>query len=188
MTRGEGARALRAGSSHDRPADLRVHAGIDGESFRSAMRDLAGAVAIVTARLGERRTGCTVSSLQCYAVAPPILLVSLGRESSSAKLIAEAGRFGVSLLGSSLRDVASGFSRPTVASGEERFRHGRWTTLVPDGQWLAEGAIAGFECTVDELIPRHSHVIVLGKVVAMMRAGAAEQPLLYWRQGYRELV
>jgi flavin reductase (DIM6/NTAB) family NADH-FMN oxidoreductase RutF len=157
---------------------------IDGDSFRLAMRDLAGAVAIVTSRIGERRTGCTVSSLTCYSVAPPILLVSLGRDSSSARLIAESGRFGVSLLGDTMGDVAAGFARP----GEERFRHGRWSTLADDGQWLADGALAGFDCIVDDMIPRHSHVIVLGRVAAMATAAASDGPLLYWRQGYRELA
>lgn len=188
MARGETALAVSASRPMDGTAASRPPLTIDGDSFRLAMRDLAGAVAILTTCAGERRTGCTISSLQCYSVAPPILLVSLGRDSSSARLIAESGRFGVSLLGNRMGDIAAGFARPAVSSGEERFRHGRWAKLAADGQWLSDGALAGFDCAVDEMIYRHSHVIVLGKVVAMATAAAADRPLLYWQQGYRELA
>ncbi|MDR3466765.1 MAG: flavin reductase family protein [Xanthobacteraceae bacterium] len=186
MAHGEGALAGRAGRATDGVAASPP--GIDGETFRLAMRDLAGAVAILTTSVGGRRTGCTISSLQCYAVAPPILLVSLGRDSSSARMIAESGRFGISLLGQGMGEVAAGFARPAVSSAEERFRHGRWSKRDGDGQWLADGALAGFDCAVDEMIYRYSHVIVLGKVVAMAQAADPDRPLLYWRQGYRELA
>lgn len=131
MARGETALAVSASRPMDGIAASRPPLTIDGDSFRLAMRDLAGAVAILTTCAGERRTGCTISSLQCYSVAPPILLVSLGRDSSSARLIAESGRFGVSLLGNKMGYIAAGFARPAMSSGEERFRHGRWGSSSP---------------------------------------------------------
>ncbi len=180
--------AAEGGAARAAPVPHSAAAPIGGETFRAAMRDLAGAVSIVTTSGGERRTGCTISSLQSYSVAPPILLVSLGRENSTAKLLAETGRFGVSLLSHAMREVALGFAAPNGPYAEERFRHGRWKRLVADGQWVAEGALAIFDCVVDEMIPRHSHVIVLGRVIAMAGEAPSDRPLLYWRRTYRELA
>lgn len=180
--------ATEGGAAHAAPEPQTPATPIGHESFRAAMRDLAGAVSIVTTSGGERRTGCIVSSLQSYSVAPPILLVSLGRESSTAKLLAETGRFGVSLLSHAMREVADGFSGPNSPSGDERFRHGQWKRLAPEGQWVAEGALAAFDCAVDEMIPRHSHVIVLGKVLTMTSHAPDDRPLLYWRRAYHDIA
>lgn len=179
--------AAEGGAAHAAPGSDSIATPIGGDAFRAAMRDLAGAVSVVTTCAGGRRTGCTVSSLQSYAVAPPILLLSLGRESSTAKLLAETGRFGVSLLGHAMDEVAQGFSGPNSA-GEARFRHGRWKRLLDGGQWVAEGALAAFDCAVDEMIPRHSHVIVLGRVIAMANEAASDRPLLYWRRAYHGIA
>jgi len=158
------------------------------ETFRAAMRNLAGAVSVVTTQIGDERTGCTVSSVVSLSMTPPTLIVLLGRDSSTARLVARSGRFGVSLLGENARDVAVGLSGFGATKGEERFRHGRWTTLVPDGSPVAEGALVAFDCEVEEMIARHTHVIVVGRVVAIADAREEERPLLYWQRDYRQLA
>lgn len=155
--------------------------------FRAAMRNFAGAVSIVSAQSGEQLTGCTVSSLQCFTLSPPTLLLSLGRDSSMARLLPRAGRFGASLLAPQMRDIADGFSGATIA-GADRFRYGRWTTLSPDGPPVVDGALVAFECRVEDMIPRHSHVIVIGGVTAMRVADSETPPLIYWRRDYRAVA
>jgi flavin reductase (DIM6/NTAB) family NADH-FMN oxidoreductase RutF len=157
------------------------------DAFRAAMRNLAGAVSVVATQHGGERTGCTVSSVVSLSVTPPTLIVLLGRDSSTARLVARSRRFGVSLLGESAREVAVGLSGgPT--KGEERFRHGRWTTLVLDGSPVAEGALVAFECEVEEMIARHTHMIVVGRVLAIADKLEDERPLLYWQRDYRQLA
>jgi len=122
------------------------------------------------------------------SVAPPTLIVLLGRDSSTAQLVERSGRFGVSLLGENARDVAVGLSGFGATKGEERFRHGRWTSLVPDGSPVAEGALVAFECEVEEMIARHTHMIVVGRVLAIADKREDERPLLYWQRDYRQLA
>ena len=158
------------------------------ETFRAAMRNLAGAVSVVATQCDGKRTGCTVSSLVSLSVSPPTLIVLLGRDSSTARLVEKSGRFGVSLLGESARDVAIQLSGFGAAKGEQRFGHGRWTTLTPGGSPVAEGALVAFECEVEEMIPRHTHMIVVGRVVAIADTREHERPLLYWQRDYRQLA
>lgn len=158
------------------------------DTFRAAMRNLAGAVSIVATQHDGERTGCTVSSVVSLSVTPPTLIVLLGRDSSTARMIGHSGRFGVSLLGEAGRDVAVGLSGFGAAKGEDRFRHGSWTTLVPDGSPVADGALVAFECEVEEMIPRHTHMIVVGRVVAVADRSEEDRPLLYWQRDYRHLA
>ena len=160
---------------------------VTSEDFRVAMRELAGGVSLVTTRLGARRAGCVVSSLSSCAIDPPTLLLTLAKENSTASLLLETGRFGVSIAPANLRATVAAFA--SAPAGEARFAHGAWREVSPGGQWVMEGALAALECRVEETISRHTHLIVLGRVVAAYSATAIEtSPLLYWRRDYRELA
>jgi len=157
-----------------------------GDDFRAALRELAGGVSIVTTRLGARRTGCVVSSLTSYSLEPPTLLLTLARNNSTSDLLLESGGLGVSLISARLRETAHAFAR--APSGEARFAHGSWRETTPGGQWVIEGALAAFECRVEETIARHTHLIVLARVLTVeTKAGDDADPLLYWRRDYRRL-
>ena len=47
-------------------------------------------------------------------------------------------------------------------------------------------AVAAFDCSLDEMIDRGTHSIVIGSVEAA-RTEDAGQALIYWRGGYRPL-
>jgi flavin reductase (DIM6/NTAB) family NADH-FMN oxidoreductase RutF len=49
---------------------------------------------------------------------------------------------------------------------------------------LLEGALAAIDCTVEEVIERHSHAIVIGRIEAV-DLGNWSDPLLYWSGLYR---
>ncbi len=99
------------------------------EMFRVAMRGLASGVSLVTARSGAERTGCVVSSLVSLNLQPPTLLLTLLQGNSTARLIGETGRFGVSLAAASQRATVENFIH--APSGEPRFALGRWREAAP---------------------------------------------------------
>ena len=76
------------------------------DRFRAAMSRLAAGVVMVTCHVGDKPWGLTVSACCSVSMDPPLLLVSLGGETASARAIGETGRFGVALLGDHLLDVA----------------------------------------------------------------------------------
>ena len=79
--------------------------------FRDAMGQLATGVVMVTCYVDGRPWGLTVSACCSVSVSPPLLLVSLSKQTASAQAIADDGRFGVSILGEALIDVARFGSR-----------------------------------------------------------------------------
>jgi|UPI0004B2A056 flavin reductase (DIM6/NTAB) family NADH-FMN oxidoreductase RutF len=68
------------------------------DSFRQAMRALAGGVAIVTVGQWPERTGCTATSVESLSVEPPRLLLSINESSSSGKQLQKHPCFGVNIL------------------------------------------------------------------------------------------
>jgi flavin reductase (DIM6/NTAB) family NADH-FMN oxidoreductase RutF len=156
---------------------------IDPKAFRQAMRRLAGGVGIITVGSGADRTGLTATSVTSLSAEPPRLLVCINRNASAWPLLAEYGTFGVNLLDSNQHDVADRFAGRNGEKGNARFAGGRWKSLVT-GAPLLEGALAAIDCTVEEIIERHSHAIVIGRIEAV-DLGEWSDPLLYWSGVYR---
>src|SRR5258707_1450098 len=72
---------------------------IDPQSFKQAMRQCAGAVALVTVGAEPgRRTGLTVTSACSLSDDPPSLLVCVNRNASAHTRIREEGHFVINFL------------------------------------------------------------------------------------------
>ena len=151
--------------------------------FRNAMRHLVGAVSVITIGRGEDVTGMTVTSLSSLSVDPPSLIVSVNRSASSWPLLKQHGFFGVNILSASQRDIAERFSGKGGLKGAERFAGAEWTARAP-GAPLLVGALAAIDCEVEEIIERHSHGIVIGRVREVQLARTDNSALAYWHGDY----
>ena len=152
----------------------------DNAAFRHAMRALSSGVAIIACGEGETRLGCTITSLASLSLAPPTVIVSLARSSSTLVGLREKGAFSISLLAARHQALAHRFSGHGGVHGARRFDSAQWITLSTGAPLLAD-AIATFDCLVEEVIERHSHAIVLGAVVSLKEG--AEEPVLAHRRG-----
>jgi flavin reductase (DIM6/NTAB) family NADH-FMN oxidoreductase RutF len=152
------------------------------DEFRNAMRHLAGAVSVITAGRGSDISGMTVTSVSSLTIEPASLIVAINREASSLPLLRRCGAFGVNILSGDQLDIAERFAGKDGLKGAERFAGGSWTR-GPAGVPLLEGALVVIGCEVDEIIDRHSHAIVLGRVVHLT-ASKANAALGYWRGDY----
>ena len=92
------------------------------DSFRQAMRALAGGVAIVTVGQWPERTGCTATSVESLSVEPPRLLLSINESSSSGKQLQKHPCFGVNILRANHRSLADQFAGRGGLQGEDRYR------------------------------------------------------------------
>src|SRR3954467_63296 len=145
------------------PRDLMTEIPVSSADFRGAMRHLTGGVSVITAGRGKDITGMTVTSVTSLAVEPPTLLVSINRDASSFPLIRRYGAFGVNILSADQLDVAERFSGKGGLKGAERFVGAQWVTRAT-GVPLRAGSLAAIDCDVEEVIERHSHAIVIGRV------------------------
>jgi flavin reductase (DIM6/NTAB) family NADH-FMN oxidoreductase RutF len=151
-------------------------------NFRGAMRQLTGGVSVITAGRGKDISGMTVTSVSSLSVDPPTLIVSINRNASSWPLVQRYGCFGVNILTSDQIEIAERFSGKDGLKGAERFAGAEWTTRT-SGVPLLVGALAAIDCEVEEIIERHSHAIVIGRVLDL-QLSARTAALAYWQGQY----
>ena len=155
---------------------------VSSGDFRSAMRRLAGGVSVITAGRGRDISGMTVTSVSSLSVDPPALIVSINREASSWPLVKRYGFFGVNILTSDQIDIAERFTGKGGLKGAARFAGADWTTRT-SGVPLLVGALAAIDCEVEDVVERHSHAIVIGRVLDVAVSGRTAA-LAYWQGRY----
>jgi flavin reductase (DIM6/NTAB) family NADH-FMN oxidoreductase RutF len=147
-------------------------------SFRLAMREFASGIAIIATGRGDNRNGCTATSICSLSLEPPSLIVCLSRASTTLSTLRDEAAFGVSFLGGDKADLADRFAGRDGLRGAARFAGEEWTTLMT-GAPLLQGAVAIIDCEVEEIIERHTHAIIIGRVVSAHAPSG--RPLLHWR-------
>jgi flavin reductase (DIM6/NTAB) family NADH-FMN oxidoreductase RutF len=135
-------------------------------ALRDAMRHVAGAVAVITAGLAEDRTGLTATSAVSLSLDPPTMIASVNRDASAWPVIQRYRHFCINLLAAHHRDVADRFAGKNGVKGAARYAEASWTTLAT-GAAALDDAIAVIDCELEEVIERHSHAIILGRVMAV---------------------
>jgi flavin reductase (DIM6/NTAB) family NADH-FMN oxidoreductase RutF len=155
---------------------------ISPDRFRGAMRHLTGGVSVITVGRGREITGMTVTSVSSLSVDPPTLIVSVNRESSSWPVLRRHGFFGVNILAADQLEIAERFAGKGGLQGAERFAGAQWTTRI-SGVPLLAGALAAIDCEVEDIVERHSHAIVIGRVLDIQSSGHTAA-LAYWQGRY----
>ena len=139
------------------------------------MRRFPAPVAVVTAQIEEERFGLTVGSLVSLSLAPPLVGVSIGKDSSSHEPIRRAGGWAASLLSDAQTAVAQHFARsgiPPVAL---------WDGVdVHDGPRgpLVVGALGWLACRTVSEHDAGDHTIFVGEV-EQAELGARGRGLVY---------
>ena len=161
---------------------IRIDRDVSSDDFRGAMRHLAGGVSVITVGRGKDITGMTVTSVSSFSVDPPTLVVRVNREASSWPLLKRHGFFGVNLLTADQLDVAERFAGKGGLKGADRFAGAQWTTRV-SGVPLLVGALSAIDCEAEEIIERHSHALVIGRVLDI-QTSQRTAALAYWQGRY----
>jgi len=149
-----------------------------GEELREVMRRFPAPVAVVTTELDGERFGLTVGSLVSLSLSPPLVGISIGKDSSSHEPLHRAGGWAASLLAGSQITLAQHFARsgiPPVAlwNGVD-VRAGARGPLV-------EGALSWIECRTVSEHDAGDHTIFVGEVESTELGG--EAPGLVYRGG-----
>jgi len=155
---------------------------VDIGQFRTALRQLAGAVSVITAGAGEARAGLTATSVTSFSAEPPTILVSVNMATSAYPTILANRHFAANILADHQQPVADRFAGRLGLKGAERYQGAEWRTLASGAPALV-GALAVIDAEIEDIIERHSHALLIGRVKAVeadQNAGA----LLYWRGAY----
>jgi flavin reductase (DIM6/NTAB) family NADH-FMN oxidoreductase RutF len=157
----------------------------EGAAFRLAMREFASGVALVTAGRGDQRNGCTANSLCSLSLEPPSVIVCIALTSSTLVSLRASETFGVNILAGGHENLADRFAGRNGVKGAARFVGTDWMTLVT-GAPLLRDALACIDCEVEEVLDRHTHAIVIGRVAAVRRNDGAPA-LVHWRSKFQRL-
>lgn len=153
---------------------------IDDARFKLAMSHFASGVTVVTTEHEGKPYGLTVASFASLSLHPPLVVVCIEKNVKSHDVIAAAGRFGVSILGSEQGPVSNRFASRV----DDKF-DGVPTHTGELGVPLIDGAICTLECRVHGQLPGGDHTIFVGEVIEVNTTEGA--PLVYFRSGYRQL-
>jgi len=148
------------------------------ETFRHAMRHVPTAVSVVTSIKDDEPRGITISAFASVSADPPMVLICVNREARSYLYIATSRSFCLNILAHDQRDLAERFSGRVRERQFEDIGFDVGATGAP----VIRGAIAHFDCIVEEEHHAGSHSIFIGRVMAC--ASHDGMPLGYFNGGF----
>jgi flavin reductase ActVB len=163
-------------------------AGLDlGQAFRQAMSHLAATVVMVTTRVDGKPWALTISACCSVSADPPMVLISLGSRTVSARAIAEHGHFGVSILGQHQVEAARAGALPGAPKFAERFCRPEEVDGEPAAGSLRtpvlKGAVAHLDCEVERIVEVADHTVFFAEVRDVVLS-LGVPPLIYWGRDY----
>jgi flavin reductase (DIM6/NTAB) family NADH-FMN oxidoreductase RutF len=152
--------------------------------LRDVLAALPGGVVVVAAPVEHGFRGLTATSFVSVSLEPPLVLVALDALSATTEAVGGAGRFSASLLERRQEFLAERFAgrAPAVVADWREVPH----RLSPGGLPFVEGAVAWFECRVEQLHDAGDHVIAIGAVTHAEREGG--EPLVHWDRSFWRLA
>lgn len=131
--------------------------------FRNALGAFATGVTVVTAVAADGvPCGMTANSFTALSLQPPLVLWSIARGSPSAPTFLAAEHFAISILAADQIDVSRRFSRPNAD---------KFATVATlrgiGGVPLIGGAVAHFECRMEQHYEGGDHIIIIGRVLRL---------------------
>ncbi|HVR92165.1 MAG TPA: alpha/beta fold hydrolase [Novosphingobium sp.] len=157
-------------------------AGSDARTLRDALGCFSTGVTIVTAQ-GPDGTpiGLTANSFTSVSLDPPLLLVCIANNASSAAILKAATHFAVNVLQIGQQPTSNRFA----GKGEDRFGQTEWHQ-GETGAPVLTGSLGTFECQRHAVHEGGDHFILVGEVVRA-EFEPRRDPLLYFRGKYRRL-
>jgi 3-hydroxy-9,10-secoandrosta-1,3,5(10)-triene-9,17-dione monooxygenase reductase component len=159
-----------------------VQQSFDSERFRQALGTFTTGVTIVTTvDAAGNDVGVTANSFNSVSLAPPMVLWSLARTSTSLAAFLAAHHFAVHVLASDQQTLATRFS----TRGADRFA-GLSPARGADGIALLDGCAARFECRTAFQHEGGDHVIFVGEVLNFEHC--EREPLVFKRGRFAPAV
>ena len=161
------------------------------EAFRHALAHWSTGVAVLACRLEDQVYAMTVTSLASVSLTPPLVLVSVGRQSRCHDPIIRAGSWAVS--------AARPPRRPAFAAPGRAYEAQFVGVAATDAPFSAapvlDGCLAWLDCQTVALHEAGDHTIVVGEVAhtGPLHSGgdglgesSVREPLTYYRSSFSD--
>ncbi len=153
-----------------------------GADFRTAMRNIASAVYLVTARGAEGDAGMTATAACSLSFDPLSVLVCVNRSASFFQILEETGQFVLNVLSRDDAGIAQAFGSP--AGRAERFGAGDWYDL--HAMPALRTSLSSLACRVADAKDFGTHRIFMGEVMDVHNRDGLDE-LLYCQGAFRAL-
>lgn len=156
---------------------------MDETAKKHVLRLLTYGLYAVTVRDGDDAAAMTVNWATQVSFTPPLIAVSMERESRTRALVERTGRFATCVFAADQRELAGLLGRHS-AKAPEKFAGIAWTPGSATGCPLIEGTLGALECRVVDTMETGDSVLVVAAVIAAhtLRDGA---PLTMQAAGFR---
>ncbi|MDZ7706456.1 MAG: flavin reductase family protein [Trueperaceae bacterium] len=147
---------------------------IDANTFRDALGRFASGVTVVSMDTDGGPRGITVNAFSSLSLDPPLVGVAIDHRAGAHGSLAQAARYGVSVLARSQQILSDRFA------GRDVEVEVGWERLAEAP--VVRGALVQLSCEIVQRVVVGDHTLFVGQVEsALTRDGV---PLLYHRGGY----
>jgi flavin reductase (DIM6/NTAB) family NADH-FMN oxidoreductase RutF len=151
----------------------------DSRLFRDVTGRFATGVTVISFMREGAPAGMTVNAFMSVSLAPPLVLVSVRRESSFNDHVRVGSRYGVNILAEDQQHLGSEFSAPFRPDREVAFS-------MHEGTPLLENSLAHLLARVVDIRLAGDHLLHLAEVESLM-LGREAKPLIFFTGRYKQI-
>ena len=150
---------------------------INQKNFKKTLSKFATGITIICVKNNEITVGKTVNSFNSLSLDPPLVLFSLGKNSSSINDFINTKFLSINILSKKQKNLSLLFSEKKIKLNKLKFIKGKnKTSIIPD-------CVANLECKVNEIIKKGDHFLFICKIVNSYKNDDLK-PLIYFNSNY----
>ncbi|WP_046720991.1 flavin reductase family protein [Heyndrickxia coagulans] len=131
---------------------------MDDRMFRNAMGKFATGVTIITTEVDKQPHGMTANAFMSVSLCPKLVLISIGEKARMNQYIKRSGKFAVSILSDSQKEMSMLFAGQLKDRRNIQFK---WMNDLP----VIENALVNLTCNVYASYVAGDHTLYLGEVI-----------------------
>ncbi len=156
---------------------------LDEAAKKQVLRLFSYGLYALAARSGDDVRAMTVNWAMQVSFDPPLVAVSIERESRTGALAIQTGQFALCVYAEGQRELAGQLGRHS-AKVPEKFAGVPWEPAPVTGCPLIAGALGALECRIAETVAAGDSVLIVGAIIAAHSLTDGE-PLTMRAAGFR---
>lgn len=157
---------------------------LDQQAKKAVLRQFTYGLYAITAAHGGDRGIFTANWLSQVSFEPPLVALSVEKESATLPLIRASGRFGICPLKEGQRELAGNLGRPRVRAGDKFAVYDLPSHESPAGVPVLDDALGYVICKVLDEVDAGDSVVLIAAVVEAKVLGEGD-PLTMRAAGFR---
>jgi flavin reductase (DIM6/NTAB) family NADH-FMN oxidoreductase RutF len=157
---------------------------LDPDARKRLLRSFTYGLFWVSAEHDGERGIFTANWVSQASFDPPILMLSIERDSSTLPLILASGRFVIGPFRSDQRELAGDLGRPKSRAGDKISAHSLELTTMTGGGFAPTDSLGALGCTVQAAVEAGDSIVLVAEVVEALVLGDGE-PLTMSEAGFR---